>query len=151
MTESDALTILHQQKHGDPPERWSQKPSHGSALVLAFGLTDSDGITLPGLHVTLEWQPPKRLRRSTLLLGLQLRQNGITDRVYQLEICPHDHPSHLDHGIMRFGAHEHIGATTIMPPSFSGISFEPALGFFVQRTNIALANPIQGPDAFELT
>lgn len=151
MTELDAQDILEKAKFGDPAMIWTQKSSHGGALVLSFGLTDDNGITIPGLYVGLEWQPPKRLRAPTLLLSLHLRQNGITERAYQLEICASDHPSHMERGIMKFGPHEHVGDSAIMLPDLAGFNFDQSLNYFLQRTNINLADTPPAPDAFELT
>lgn len=151
MTEAEALDILQQSKFGDPAMHWTQKPSHGGALVLAFGLTDGTGIAIPGLTVALEWQPPKRLRPPTLLLSLNLRQNGITDRAYQLEICAPEHPSHMERGIMKYGPHEHVGDTVTMLPNLAGYSFGQALNLYLQRTNITLTEVPPAPDAFDLT
>lgn len=151
MNRADAQEVLDQPKFGDPPAAWSQKPSHANALVLAFGVTDSSGIALPGLTVDMEWQPPKRLRRETLLLSLQRKQSGITERVYQLELCAPDHPSHMELGTMQFGPHEHVGDSTTMLPGLSGTKFSAALQYFLERTNVSLEAAVAAPDDFTLT
>ena len=151
MNRADAEQLLTIPKSGDPPSRWEQKSSHANAMVIAFGLTDGIGATIPGLTATMEWQPGKRFRHPTLLLSLFQLQYGVPERIYQLEICAADHPSHREGTTMFFGAHEHIGVATEMLPQYSGISFADALAIFCQRATLTLEGPIPAPDEFTLT
>jgi hypothetical protein len=101
-------------------------------------LTDPNGITLPGLTVTIEIVAPIVVPACLYLFTIFKLHEGRRHRVYQLEVCPDEKVSHRDPMQVLYGPHEHFGEEAQKPPTeaLTCGDWKAAYLWFCERCNL---------------
>jgi len=106
---AEAEQIMSQRKEIVGSAVWTSRPNYAGSRVWAAPLADMQGITIPGLTLYMEVRSPIYADACLYLFTLLQRGTPNAPRLYQLEVCPPQKPSHRDAGQQFFGPHEHVG------------------------------------------
>lgn len=146
--EADALALCGLKKEAILAQEWKAEGPHSHTL-------GGGVVCVPprrGLVLEIYTTRGKRVDWRKTDFGLWDKAGGRREhvRVYQLTIAPAHLHTHSQDGEPWFGSHEHMGASASQLPTLNSASFEDALAFFCQRTNIALSDPIEDPFRYYL-
>jgi hypothetical protein len=146
--EADALILCGLKKEAILPNNWHS----GDPRTFELGGGVICEPPRRGLVVEIYTTHGKKVEWRKTDFGLWDKAGGRREhvRVYQLTIAPSHLHTHTEGGEVWFGSHEHMGSRASKLPDLCSASFDDALAFFCQRTNIRLADPIEDPFRYYL-
>jgi hypothetical protein len=113
--------------------------NHAGSVIGNAYLTDENDVFIVGTMLEIEIKAPIIAPRCLMLFTIMQRKGTIPrQRVFQLEVCPHDKRSH--NGVTTiYGPHLHIGDDEPSAVSESGVNcedWERSLQWFLRRINV---------------
>ena len=115
-------------------------------MEIEHGLLRPDG-TRAGLILAIDYVFSQKTEIARYQFGIFRGMLGGRQRVYQLTISRSRRPIKDRHAL----SHEHYGDQRLPCPDDSNTwSFDQALSYFAERTNLTFRHPIEDPTLFRL-
>lgn len=147
--EDEARQLIALEKYMPPDDlSWGGSPTNSFFNVCISELTDSSGISIPGLNVELAVRVPARYHGECKFTFTVFRfRPGGRQRIYQLEVIPESDKGHADDESPCYGPHEHIGKLVqeVRLAHLDCRHHEQWFRAFLQRANIKYGGRYIGP------
>ncbi|GHD02323.1 hypothetical protein GCM10007320_61470 [Pseudorhodoferax aquiterrae] len=149
-TKDAAMLVMERPKNLLGAPSWTVRQNHAGSKILVAQFVDEEGITIPGLSMLLEVRAPAVVDSCLFLFSLMQRGTPHEPRLYQLEVCPVNKPSHRGPEGFLYGPHEHVGDETASLAGMAGLgmdcsNWDFALTWFLMRTKVSNNGPYTVP------